>query len=236
MFEELDYRVTPIGALSLRRRRLPSSPEDIYEIKLGDEFLMSSAFTASEIALAKLGLESCNGEALDVVVGGLGLGYTAEAVLEDDRVSSLLVVDALEAVIDWHQTGLLPLGEGLCADPRCQFVLADFFAAAVSDEGFDATQSDRTHDAIIVDIDHSPEFLLDLANAAFYQPEELKRFSRRLKPHGIFALWSNDKPDTAFCQRLEQVFGKAWVEEVTFPNPLQGNQFTQSVYLARLVV
>ncbi len=53
-FEELDYRPTPIGALSLRRRRELSLGLDVFEIKLGDEYLMSSLFTASEIALARL--------------------------------------------------------------------------------------------------------------------------------------------------------------------------------------
>ena len=56
LFEELDYRATPIGELSLRRRRELSLDVEVYEIKLGDEFLMSSLFTASEIALARLGL------------------------------------------------------------------------------------------------------------------------------------------------------------------------------------
>jgi hypothetical protein len=55
-FEELDYRPTPIGALSLRRRRELSLGVDVFEIKLGDKYLMSSLFTASEIALARLGL------------------------------------------------------------------------------------------------------------------------------------------------------------------------------------
>ncbi len=55
-FEELDFRPTPIGVLSLRRRRRPSSDIDVYEIKLGDEFLMSSLFTVAEIELARLGL------------------------------------------------------------------------------------------------------------------------------------------------------------------------------------
>ncbi len=55
-FEELDFRPTPMGVLSLRRRRQLSSGVDIYEIKLGDEFLMSSQFTAAEIELARLGL------------------------------------------------------------------------------------------------------------------------------------------------------------------------------------
>jgi hypothetical protein len=70
-FEELDYRSTPIGALSLRRRRELSLGVDVFEIKLGDEYLMSSLFTASEIALARLGLAELSGADLDVVVGGL---------------------------------------------------------------------------------------------------------------------------------------------------------------------
>lgn len=112
-FEELDYRVTPIGALSLRRRRELTSGIDVFEIKLGDEFLMSSQFTASEIALARLALADLKGKRLDVAVGGLGLGYTAQSVLEHDNVGALIVVDALEAVIDWHRQGLVPLGAQL---------------------------------------------------------------------------------------------------------------------------
>src|SRR3954451_24104906 len=106
-FEELDYRPTPIGTLILRRRRDVSSGVDVFEIKLGDEFLMSSQFTASEIALARLGLAELSGSDLDVVVGGLGLGYTARAVLEHKSVRSLVIVERLGAVIDWHKEGLL---------------------------------------------------------------------------------------------------------------------------------
>ena len=71
LFEELDYRPTPIGALSLRRRRELSLGVDVFEIKLGDEYLMSSLFTASEIALARLGLAALEGVNLEVIVGGL---------------------------------------------------------------------------------------------------------------------------------------------------------------------
>ncbi|MPR13400.1 spermidine synthase, partial [Microvirga sp. M8] len=99
-----------MGARSLRRRRDLRSGGDIYEIKLNDEFLMSSLFNASDIALARLGLAALTGTSFDVVVGGLGLGYTAQAVLEHAQVGSLLVVDALAEVIEWHQQGLLPLG------------------------------------------------------------------------------------------------------------------------------
>jgi spermidine synthase len=232
-FEELDYRPTPIGALSLRRRRELSLGVDVFEIKLGDQYLMSSLFTAAEIALARLGLAGLSGPGLDVVVGGLGLGYTAQAVLEHETVKSLLVVEALDAVIDWHETGLLPLGPALTRDPRCRFVLGDLFALAASKEGFDPDVPARRFDAILVDIDHSPNLLLDPRNAAFYRPEGLKRLAAHLHLGGVFGLWSNELPDEAFTQRLTAVFAEARAERVTFHNPLQSREFTQTIYLAR---
>ena len=231
-FEELDYRVTPIGALSLRRRRELTHGVDVFEIKLGDEFLMSSLFTASEIALAKLGLAGLSGGRLDVVVGGLGLGYTAKAVLEHQTVGSLIVVDALEAVIDWHVQGLVPLGRELTADVRCKFVHGDFFALAASSAGFDPAAPKRQFDAVLVDIDHSPEALLDPSNASFYSAPGFARLATHLRSGGVFGLWSNERPDNDFTVRLAAVFANARAEEVTFHNPLQDQPFTQTVYLA----
>jgi hypothetical protein len=49
-FEELDYQKTSLGAISLRRRADPRLDGKIlYEVKLDDEFLMSSLFTSAEI-------------------------------------------------------------------------------------------------------------------------------------------------------------------------------------------
>lgn len=232
-FEELDYRPTPIGALSLRRRHDLRLGEDVLEIKLGDAFLMSSRFTASEIALARLGLAEIAADAPDVVVGGLGLGYTAAAVLEDNRVASLLVVDMLEPVIDWHRDGLLPLGPALTGDARCRLLLGDFFALAASADGFDPDRPGRRMDAILVDIDHAPDDLLDTGSAGFYTPDGLAAMARHLKPEGVFGLWSNDPPDPAFTDRLSGVFDSARAEPVVFDNPYQGGTVTQTVYLAR---
>ncbi|MEQ8817542.1 MAG: spermidine synthase [Thalassobaculum sp.] len=233
LFEELAFQATPIGELSLRRRRELSLGVDVYEIKLGDEFLMSSLFTASEIELARLGLAATDGSALDIVVGGLGLGYTARAVLENTGVGSLLVVDALEAVIEWHCSGLLPLGPELTGDPRCRFVHGDFFAMSASAAGFDPEQPGRRFDAILVDIDHSPDALLAPGSAGFYRPDGLRGVASHLRPGGVFGLWSNEPPDDAFTARLAQVFAEARGEAVVFHNPLQDRDFTQTVYLAR---
>ena len=230
-FEELDFRPTAMGVLSLRRRRLPGTEIDIYEIKLGDEYLMSSRFTAAEIELARLGLAALPRENLDVVVGGLGLGYTAQAVLENASVRSLIVVDALAEVIEWHEQGLLPLGKQLTGDPRCRLVNGDFFAMSDSPEGFDPAASGRRFDAVLVDIDHSPTNLLHSRHAALYEPEGLRRLAKHLRPGGVFALWSNDPPDQAFERVLAGAFATTASHVVTFDNLRGDHDASNTVYV-----
>lgn len=100
LFEEIDSQPSSLGEISLRRRRMPVfGDRDIYEVKLGDEFLMSSMFVDAEEALSTLGLAALQNDNLSVVVGGLGLGYTAVAALKDQRINELFVIDALETVI-----------------------------------------------------------------------------------------------------------------------------------------
>lgn len=234
LFEEMDYQVTPLGTLVLRRRRDLSTGEDIYEIKLNDEFLMSSKFTTSEVALAKLGLAEFTDGDLSIVVGGLGLGYTAAEALRHPQVSSMLVVDAMEPVIAWHEAGLLPLGAVFSRDPRCRLVHGDFFAMARSPEtGFDPREPGRRFDAILLDIDHSPSEVLHPSNAALYTREGLEQLAQHLRPRGVFAMWSNNPEDPAFTEVVRAAFGAARAEPVVFDNPLQNRQAHQCVYLGR---
>lgn len=232
-FEEIDWRVTAMGAISLRRRLDRSSGTEVYEVKLDDDFLMSSQFTVGEIALARLGLEPLPDTDLEVMVGGLGLGYTAKAVLEDSRVSSLLVVEALGEVIEWHRRHLVPLGVGLTSDPRCRFRQADFFSLAADPRGLDPSIPGRRFHAVIVDIDHSPQHVLAPAHAAFYEPDGLRALVGGLHPGGVFALWSNDPPDEHFSAVLAQVFHESRAHVVEFHNPLQERTATNTVYVAR---
>jgi spermidine synthase len=235
-FEELDYQETPLGPLTLRRRRILSlGGIEIYEVKLGDAFLMSSLFHEVEVALAHLGLSELEGAQWDVVVGGLGLGYTAAAALEHGAVASLLIVEALEPVIEWHQRGLVPLGQKLMGDPRCRMLHADFFGCALSAGGFDPEQPGRRFHAVLLDIDHSPRNLLDPGNAKFYQPEGVRRLCAHLHPGGIFALWSDDPPDDDFLAVLDTAFATARAHIVTFPNPLLDAESSSTVYVARKI-
>ncbi len=233
-FEEIDHRSTPLGDLTLRRRRLPQLDDlEIFEVKLGEEFLMSSLFHEVEVALADLGLAGLPGP-LDVVVGGLGLGYTARAALRHATVANLLVVDALAPVIEWHEAGLVPLGPELTQDPRCRFVHGDFFAMATSPEtGFDPTQPGRRFHAILLDIDHSPENVLHPRHGAFYTPGSLREVARQLHPGGVFAMWSDDPPSESFLSTLGSAFENPEARVVSFENPLRGNSSESTVYLAR---
>jgi spermidine synthase len=235
-FEELAWEPTPIGAVSLRRRQDPSSGIDIFEVKLGDEYLMSSLFTVAEIALSELALEwlqrpGSADEGWEVVVGGLGLGYTAAAALADDRVRELIVVDALAPVIDWHRRELVPLGRSLATDPRCRLEHGDFFAMSRAD-GFDPAAPGRRFDAILVDIDHSPRHQLGAGNADFYTRAGAESLASRLTPGGVFGLWSNDPPDQDYLDVLRAAFTTVHAEVVSFANPLQQRPATNTVYLA----
>ncbi|MGV9883541.1 spermidine synthase [Streptomyces sp. NPDC003006] len=232
-FEEIDWRPTAMGDISLRRRRDPASGDDVYEVKLGDEFLMSSLFTAGEIALTRLGLEPLPDTELDVVVGGLGLGYTARAALADPRVRSLTVIEALGDVIGWHERGAVPLGVELTSDARCRLIHGDFFGMAGDGGGLDPEDPDRRFHAILLDIDHSPRQVLHPSHAALYRPAGLRALARRLRPDGVFALWSNDPPDEEFNAVLAEVFATSESHVVEFPNPLQGGSAANTVYVAR---
>jgi len=231
-FEELDYQQTELGELVLRRRRLVSlKGADVFEIKLGDSFLMSSLFTEVEVALARLALSELHADRLEVVVGGLGLGYTARAALEHPAVKSVVVIEALAAVIDWHRRGLVPLGKQLTADPRCRVVKGDFFKLATT--FFDPENPGKRFHAILLDIDHSPRSLLHQRHRTFYEAEGLRQVAGQLRPGGVFAMWSDDPPDEEFLEALADAFVDARAHIVSFHNPLMDCQSASTVYVAR---
>ncbi len=241
LFEELDFRETPLGALILRRRTMMQlDNREVHEVILGDGFLMSSLFTEVEVALARLGLGALEGEfpeeeKYEVVVGGLGLGYTARAALENGRVGNLYVVDYLAPVIEWHEKGMVPLGPELTADARCRFVLGDFFKLALSgDGGFDPEDPERKFHAVLLDIDHSPSHLLHERHGAFYGAEGLRVLAGKLHPGGVFALWSDDPPEERFMAALGEVFEKPESHIVSFHNPLLERDSESTVYVARV--
>ncbi len=231
-YEELDYAMTPMGELILRRREVLSLDRaEVYEVKLDGQFLMSSLVHDAEIALATRALSLVNDTSCDVLVGGLGLGYTAKAALDCDHVDSVTVIETLDRVIDWHRRGLVPLAGALMDDPRCSLVHGDFFAVVGSPGAWPdqheepnaaalAETGSRRFDTILLDIDHSPQCLLHPAHAAFYTQEGLHRLTDHLHPGGVFALWSADPPEPSLLDGLQEAFACVAVFESAFRNPL----------------
>lgn len=226
-FEELDWQQTPMGELMLRRRTEPGTGTQIYEVKLGEEFLMSSLFTVAEEQMSTIGLAAATGETLDVVVGGLGLGYTAVTALADARVDRLQVIDALPAVIDWHQRKLLPVSAELVEDPRTILRHDDFFAVMRHAPAPEA----RRHDVILLDVDHSPRHTLHPSHSDLYTTEGLTALSLHLAEHGVFTLWSDDPPDDEFMATLATVFQDCQAHVVDFANHLTGGTSSNTVYV-----
>jgi spermidine synthase len=231
IFEELDRQATPIGEISLRRRLEPTLLIDVFEIKIGEDGLMSSLITDGEEAVSTLGLAATSNPTLDVVVGGLGLGYTAKTALDDPRLRSMRVIDALAPVIDWHERALVPIGDAVAGDERCELVHRDFFELAAGGFVFGG-DAPTSFDAVLLDIDHSPRHLLDPANAAFYEPAGTEILVTTLRPGGVFSLWSNDPPDDAYLAVLNAAFDRAAAEVVTFPNVLTGSDTSSTIYVA----
>src|SRR3954451_8984254 len=231
-FEELDWSETLMGVISLRRRIEPSLNVDVYEVKLGDEFLMSSLFTVAEVELARLGLAEALDADLDVVVGGLGLGYTAPTALNDPRIHSLVVVEALGEVIGWHQRALLPDTAELVSDTRVRLQRGDFFAMADSTTGFDPEAPGRRFHAVLLDIDHTPRHVLHPSHRAFYTPAGLGKLVGHLHPGGGFALWFVGPIDPGFGAVLAEGLHRSEASVVQFPNPLTGGYSTNTVYVA----
>jgi spermidine synthase len=226
-FEVLDWQSTPMGEISLRRRHEPVLDVDIYEVQLNEEFLMSSLFTVSETQLAHLGVAAHESDDLDVLVGGLGLGYTALAALSEPRVRAVTVVEAIEPVIDWHRRRLLPDTLELAQDARCQLVHDDFFALVAEQ------RSATKYDVVLLDVDHTPDHVLHPRHAPFYSAPGLRLLASLLRVDGVFALWSDDPPDPKFLATLGAVFVTTTSHVVTFPNPHTRGASSCTVYLAR---
>ena len=226
-FEILAHEQTALGTLCLRRRELLSDPGTVVtEITLDHELLMSSLNTASERALAKGALELHTGENLRVLVGGLGLGYTAREVLTSDLVGGVEVVEMLPQVIDWLEQDLFPLSEELKGDARFAVREGDVYEML-------SKPPEQTYDLILIDVDHSPDEHLGSANESFYTKEGLESAREHLAPDGVLAVWSYAE-SSPFADSLRAVFGDVRVEGVTFRNRLIEEEETDWLFFSRI--
>jgi len=224
--EILAYETTPLGVLCLRRRELLTRPGTfVTEITLEHELLMSSYNTASERALAEESLARHSGRDLSVLVGGLGLGYTANEALQSARVRRVEVIEFLPEVVGFLRRGLVPLSQELLADPRFNVREGDVYATL-------RAPARERWDLVLIDVDHSPEEHLGSANESFYTESGLARAKQHLAPGGVLAVWSYSE-SSPFADALRAAFAIVETVPVSFVNDLVDEEHTDWLFVAR---
>lgn len=166
-----------LGELALRRRG------EVYELIVNGVFVMDTAETSTEEMLARAVLDR-HATPRRVLVGGLGLGFTTAALLRDPRVERIDVVEIEPLLVDWLRAGLVPETTVL-DDPRVNMVVTDV-RHALADAG-------PVYDAILLDVDNGPDFLVSDQNASLYEPPALAAAAAALAPSGLLAVWSSHR-------------------------------------------
>ena len=204
----------------------------MYEVKLGDEFLMSSLFPVAEIELARLGLAACAGDELDVVVGGLGLGYTAVTALEEPRVRSLVVVEALAPVIGWHEHHLLPDAAGAHRRPADPAGAGRLLRARRGTGGVRgrAAPSGCTPCCSTSTTPHGT--CCTPATRRSTPPRGCARCTATCTPVGSSPCGPTTRRTRTSPALLRAGFGSAEAHVVSFANPLTGGTSANTVYVA----
>lgn len=208
---------SPRGEVLLRRR------EDALELRVNGVFVMDTAETSTERALARAALADC-AHPDRILLGGLGLGFTAAEILRDPRVGLLEVVEIEPAVIDWFIDGTVPHGRALLADPRLRVVRADIVEHLRS-------LPSASWDLVVLDVDNGPEHLVHEQNATLYGRPMLAETVRVLRPGGAVVIWSSAQAPQ-LAEEMATLFAE--VTESALPVRLQDRDEQYWLYSGRV--
>ena len=159
---------------TLRRR-----DDGALELRVNGVFVMDDVETSSEQALARTVIDL---GAREILVGGLGLGYTLHALLASPQVTKVVVAELHPEIVGWMRDGTIP-GADLLADERTRVVVGDVRDVV-------AARAPASLDAIALDVDNGPDFLVHDANAAVYGIDFVEVCTSRLRPGGHLCVWS----------------------------------------------
>lgn len=221
MIETLGRAEGPRGEVVLRRRTTDDGGTHL-ELVVDGVFAMDDVDTTTECALATEALRRLPGRDLRVLVGGLGLGWTAATALAEPRVGTVEVAELHAPLVRWAEAGRLPaLPRG---DPRLRVRTGDVADVLAEHDGW--------WDAVLLDVDNGPGFLVHRSNDALYRPAGLAAAVAALRPSGVLAIWSST-PAPRLRESLARLPTTADAEELLLPVARDGRVFTYAVVLAR---
>lgn len=177
------------------------------EVIANGTFLMDTRCGESERLLVGAALDRHS--AGRILLGGLGVGFSLRAALDRAEVSSVVVVEREQAVIDWNRAGgpLAGWHGAALEDARVEVVHADLLGYVPAYAGFDA---------ICLDIDNGPGWTVDAGNAALYRACGIDKLCASLRPCGVLSVWSAEAAP-AFERALALRFGEVEVRTVPVP-------------------
>lgn len=195
-----------------------SERDGAYSIRVNGLELMSSRAHGSEESLAELVLAGMKSPSLRVLVGGLGMGFTLRAVLNQvPENSQVVVAEIFPAVVAWNREELSHLAQNPLADPRVVVEEADVADVIARRAG--------AFDAVLLDVDNGPAAFTITRNERLYGPSGLAAIRRCLRKQGILGVWSAD-PDTAFAKRLASSGFRVRTETVPARKATKGPKHT----------
>lgn len=220
-YDEVARAASARGEVVLRRRHDPADPaaEDVLELRVNGVFVMDTLESSTEVELARAALRDVDDPGR-VLIGGLGLGFTAREVLADHRVREVVVAEIEETLVEWFRDGTLrELGP---TDPRLMVAVATVQQVV-------ARADDATYDVVLLDVDNGPDFLVFDHNAEIYEADFLTQVRRVLRPGGRVAVWSSTR-SAALEEHLRAAYGGCEVREL--PVSLQGRDESYWLHLA----
>lgn len=166
---------TPRGELVLRQAG------EAFELIGNGTFLMDTRDGRSERLLVGAALDR-HRKPHDVLIGGLGMGFSLVAALTDARVRRVTVVEIEPVLVEWHRTHLRPFSRGALDDPRVRTIVDDLVSHLAV--------AGSTYDVVCLDVDNGPDWTVSGANAALYGEVGTELVVNAARPGGLVSVWS----------------------------------------------
>jgi spermidine synthase len=193
-----------------------------YFLKIGGVQLMSTTASSSEQQMAEIACSHLTPRPR-ILIGGLGFGFTLRRVLELSPSDAVVdVAELLQEIIDWNRQHLQSVNGLLLDDPRVRIHTRDVFEII-------ARATAKPYHAILLDVDNSPDPLVQKGNARLYDTNGIQLIKSALQPGGRAVFWSAN-PDKHFAKSLEKIFKR--VEAVSAKAYPKARRFTHTLFVA----
>jgi spermidine synthase len=171
-----------------------------FQVISNGTFLMDTRAGRSERLLVDAALER-HSAPKNVLIGGLGIGFSLVAALADHRVAQVTVVEIEQALVDWHDTHLASFSGGLLHDARVAVVVADISTHLAAHPS--------SYDVVCLDVDNGPDWTVIETNRALYDDAGSRLVVGALRPRGVLSVWSANA-SAPYEQRL-----RTYLDELT---------------------